>query len=432
MRILIQKFGGSSLATPECRLRAIHHIEKALGEGYALVVVVSAMGRKGDPYATDTLLGLIRENGDQLPPRETDLLLHTGEIISAAVMCSMLHARGIHATILTGGQANIITSAEHTNAYIHTIDPHRIRQELKRGHVVIVPGFQGRTADWEITTLGRGGSDTTATALGAALGAELVDIYTDVNGIMTADPRIVEEAQPLTFVTYSEICNMAHLGAKVIHPRAVEIAMQANVPIRVRSTFSDDRGTLVTSLYQGSTALGPIHDRLVIGIANVANLTQIKVYARQGQYDTQLQVFKAMARHGISVDFINVNPRGVAYTVHDRMAERAAGILTEMGYEPHLLRECAKVSVIGAGIAGVPGVMAQIVEALTSEDVPILQSADSHTTIWVLVRQSDMVKAVRALHRQFELHKSNTDHALSAFPRASDSAEQTASYDRFR
>lgn len=430
MKILVQKFGGSSLATPECRTRAIHHIEQAYREGYALVVVVSAMGRKGDPYATDTLLELIKENGDRLPPRETDLLLHTGEIISAAVMCSMLYARDIPATVLTGGQANIITSADHTNAYLQTIHPNRIREELKRGHVVIVPGFQGRTADWEITTLGRGGSDTTATALGAALGAELVDIYTDVNGIMTADPRIVEEAQPLTVVTYSEICNMAHLGAKVIHPRAVEIAMQANVPIRVRSTFSNDRGTLVTSVPPVDRSSGAIPDRLVIGIANVENLTQIKVYARQGQYDTQLQVFKAMAHHGISVDFINVNPRGVAYTVHDQMAERAAGILKELGYEPHLLRECAKVSVIGAGIAGVPGVMAQIVEALTCEDIPILQSADSHTTIWVLVRQSDMARAVRALHRQFQLHKNNTDHVEHTFSRAIGNREQAASDDR--
>lgn len=162
----------------------------------------------------------------------------------------MLNARGIKATILTGGQANIVTSDDFTNAQITTIDPSRILQDLQAGQVVIVPGFQGRTVDWEITTLGRGGSDTTATALGVALQAEMVDIFTDVEGIMTADPRIVEEAQPLEMVTYTEICNMAHLGAKVIHPRAVEIAMQANVPIRVRSTFSDDPGTLVTTMLE--------------------------------------------------------------------------------------------------------------------------------------------------------------------------------------
>lgn len=408
MRILVQKFGGSSLTTEDCRARAIHHIERALADGYALVVVVSAMGRKGDPYATDTLLQLIRENGNRLPERETDLLLHTGEVISAAVMCSLLNSRGISATVLTGGQANIITSDDFTQAQILSIDPKRIKKELEKGQVVIVPGFQGRTADWEITTLGRGGSDTTATALGVALQAEVVDIFTDVNGIMTADPRIVEEAQPLSAVTYTEICNMAHLGAKVIHPRAVEIAMQANVPIRVRSTFSDDPGTLVTTMQEIGRLSGAVRDRLIMGIAHVPNITQIKVFAKEGQYDTQLQVFKAMAQNKISVDFINVNPVGVAYTVHDEMAEKAAAILTEMGYEPQLQPHCAKVSVVGAGMTGVPGVMAQIVEALTRHDIQILQSADSHTTIWVLVREADMVQAVRALHRQFQLHSTHT------------------------
>ncbi|MGC5324060.1 aspartate kinase [Brevibacillus sp. SYSU BS000544] len=408
MRILVQKFGGSSLTTEDCRLQAIHHMEKALAEGYSLVVVVSAMGRKGDPYATDTLLDLVRGGNDYLSPRETDLLLHTGEIISASVMCSMLQSRGLRATILTGGQANIITSDDFSNAQILQIETDRIKEELEKENIVIIPGFQGRTSEWEITTLGRGGSDTTATALGVALQAEMVDIFTDVEGIMTADPRIVEEAQRLSTVTYTEICNMAHLGAKVIHPRAVEIAMQKNIPIRVRSTFSDDPGTLVTSLHDiDSLYDSMVSDRLVMGIANVPNITQIKVMARDGQYDTQLQVFKAMATNGISVDFINVNPRGVAYTVHDRMAEKAARILAEMDYEPQLLPNCAKVSVIGAGIAGVPGVMAQIVEALTKEDIQILQSADSHTTIWVLVRETDMIKAVRALHQQFQLHKTS-------------------------
>jgi len=386
-------------------MRAIYHIEKAIDEGYSLVVVVSAMGRKGDPYATDTLLQLIRNNGNTLPSREMDLLLHTGEIISATVMCSMLHARGIKAKILTGGQANIVTSDDFTQAQINHIDPARMIKELQEGNVLIVPGFQGRTEDWEITTLGRGGSDTTATALGVALEAEMVDIFTDVEGIMTADPRIVEEAQPLTTVTYTEICNMAHLGAKVIHPRAVEIAMQANVPIRVRSTFSDDPGTLVTTMLEIGKLGYAVNDRVVMGIAHVPNITQIKVANKEGQYDTQLQVFKTMATHNISVDFINVNPLGVAYTVHDELGEKAARLLTEMGYEPQLLPCCAKVSVIGAGMTGVPGVMAQIVEALTHEDIQILQSADSHTTIWVLVHEADMVRAVRALHQQFHLHQ---------------------------
>ncbi|GAA5346272.1 aspartate kinase [Planifilum fimeticola] len=398
MKILVQKFGGTSLATPELRERVVHHIRTALDEGYHLVVVVSAMGRKGAPYATDTLLEWVRNNGDALPPRELDLLLHCGEIISASVLASLLRSKGIDSCVLTGGQAGIITNNDHTNAQIITVNPVRIRQELEKGRVPIVAGFQGRTTEGEITTLGRGGSDTTATALGVALGADMVDIFTDVNGIMTADPRIVEDAVALNTVTYTEMCNLAFQGAKVIHPRAVEIAMQTNVPIRVRSTLADSPGTLVTNQ-------GEVNDRLITGITQVPGVTQIKVHAGEGQYDLQLKVFKAMAENGISIDFINVNPSGVAYTVFDEWADRAESLLRDLGFEAELNRNCAKVSAVGAGIAGVPGVMAKIVEALTDEDIQILQSADSHTTIWLLVRGEDMQRAVRALHRKFELHK---------------------------
>lgn len=408
MRILVQKFGGTSVASPELRERVVHHIKRALAEGYHLVVVVSAMGRKGDPYATDTLLGLARQYGEGLTPREQDLLMSCGEIISASTLSSLLTQHEIESCVLTGGQAGIITNNHHTNAQIVTINPKRIRRELEKGKVVIVTGFQGQTTDGEITTLGRGGSDTSATALGVALRAECVDIFTDVDGIMTADPRIVEDAAQLETVTYTEMCNLAFQGAKVIHPRAVEIAMQTNVPIRVRSTMSDHPGTLVTSVTEANRLAGEVRDWLITGITQMANVTQIKVPSKHGQLDIQLNVFKAMADNGISVDFINVNPSGIAYTVYDDLADRAEAILRELDLEPELNRHCAKVSIVGAGITGVPGVMAKIVEALTEEDIQILQSADSHTTIWVLVRGSDMVKAVRALHRKFNLHLLNT------------------------
>jgi aspartate kinase len=404
MGILVQKFGGTSVATPEQRERVLHHIQRALAEGYQLVVVVSAMGRKGDPYATDTLLGLARQYGDELAPREKDLLMSCGELISATVLSSLLSQREIKNCVLTGGQAGIVTNGQHTNAQIITVNPKRIRRELEKGKVVIVTGFQGQTTDGEITTLGRGGSDTTATALGAALRADCVDIFTDVEGIMTADPRIVEDAAHLEKVTYAEICNLAFQGAKVIHPRAVEIAMQANIPIRVRATMSDHPGTLVTNMTEIDRLAGEVRDTTIIGITQMPGVTQVKVRLKQGEYDSQLKVFKAMADAGISVDFISVNPSEIAYTVYDDLADRAESILRDLGLSPELFRHCAKVSVVGAGIAGVPGVMAKISEALTEEDIQILQSADSHTTIWVLVRGEDMVRAVRALHRKFNLH----------------------------
>ncbi len=405
MTIIVQKFGGTSVSNTELRHHVIGHIKRELSQGHSLVVVVSAMGRKGEPYATDTLLDLVKDNGNRADSRSMDLLLSCGEIISAVVLSSQLNEVGIKSTVFTGGQAGIITNRNHSDAQIMTIDSKRIREELDNNKVIIVTGFQGITIDGEVTTLGRGGSDTTATALGVALGAEVVDIYTDVNGIMTADPRIVEEAAPLSAVTYAEICNMAYQGAKVIHPRAVEVAMQSNVPVRVRSTKGEDTGTVITSNEEVRKLTKGIGDRFITGIAHVPNVTQIKVLAEDGQYDLQLKVFKAMAANHISVDFINVNPLGVVYTVFDDVADRAITILRRLGYHPEIRKNCAKVSTIGAGMAGVPGIMAMIVEALTNMDIDILQSADSHTTIWVLVKNEDMVNAVRALHRKFELDK---------------------------
>lgn len=405
MNILVQKFGGTSVATKKMRNHVLHHVQRELAKGYRLVVVISAMGRRGDPYATDTLLDLMKLEGAGLLAREQDLLVSCGEIISAAHLASLLNQHEINNCILTGGQAGIITDRQYTNAQIQTLNPQRILNELELDKVVIVTGFQGQSQDGEITTLGRGGSDTTATALGVALSAERVDIYTDVNGIMTADPSIVDDATPLEAVTYTEMCNFAFQGAKVIHPRAVEFAMQSNLPICVRSAVSDQPGTFVVSRNDKGQFTADWQDRIITGVTQMGNLTQIKVPTRRGQLDIQLKVFQSMAKNGISVDFINVNPSEIAYTVYDELADQAEQILRDLEMEPKLCRHCAKVSVIGAGIAGVPGVMAQIVEALTAEDIQIYQSADSHTTIWVLVRGEDMARSVRALHRKFGLHQ---------------------------
>lgn len=405
MKIIIQKFGGTSLRNEEGRLKAIEHIKEAKEQGYSVVVVVSAMGRKGEPYATDTFIEWIKSNGNAISYKERALLLTCGEIISSVTMSSLLNSMGIQAVAFTGQQAGIITDDQFSEAQIVSIHPARIREALAENNVVVVCGFQGATLEGEITTLGRGGSDTTATALGMALEAEYVDIFTDVDGIMTADPQIVEDASPLQSVTYSEICNLAHQGAKVIHPRAVEIAMQNNTPIRVRSTMSERLGTLVTSQAQINKLGGSLLDRLITGITQVPNITQLKVSSETPEFDLHAKVFKAMAENKISVDFINVNPSGVVYTVFEHVSDQAISILQKMGYTPRVQRHCAKVSTVGAGMAGVPGVMAMITEALTAEDIQILQSADSHTTIWVLVKDNDMVRAVNALHRKFDLHR---------------------------
>ncbi|MBB6175740.1 aspartate kinase [Anoxybacillus tengchongensis] len=400
MKIIVQKFGGTSVRDEHGRNLARKHIEKALGDGYKVVVVVSAMGRKGDPYATDTLLSLIDGANAYVTNREKDLLMACGEIISSVVFTNMLNKHGVKATAFTGAQAGFRTNNDHTNAKIIDMRCERLLRALKEHDVVVVAGFQGATENGDVTTIGRGGSDTSAAALGAALGAEWIDIFTDVEGVMTADPRIVENARPLDVVTYTEICNMAYQGAKVIHPRAVEIAMQAKVPLRIRSTYSDAPGTLVTSIGKKGS---DVKERLVTGIAHVSNITQIKVPAKEGHYDLQAEVFKAMANEGISVDFINISPNGVVYTVSSEVADRAIATLQKLGYEPTVTRGCAKVSTVGAGIAGVPGVTAKIVTALSERGIQILQSADSHTTIWVLVKEEHLKEAVNALHDAFQL-----------------------------
>ncbi len=223
---------------------------------------------------------------------------------------------------------------------------------------------------------------------------------------MTADPRIVEDARTIDTVTYHEICQMAYQGAKVIHPRAVEIAMQRNIPLRIKSTFSDAPGTLVTNM-NPDRGIGTdiTSDRIITGIAHTPNVTQIQVLTEnaQNQQLTDKRIFKAMALADISVDFISVQPEAVLYTVRDEVASKAVKILINMGFEPRVVPSCAKVSIVGAGIAGVPGVMANMVEALSDAGVTILQSADSHTTIWVLVHKEDMVTAVQTLHKKFRL-----------------------------
>jgi aspartate kinase len=404
MKLIVQKFGGTSVKDEKSREQALNHIEKALADQYKVVVVVSAMGRKGDPYATDTLLSLIGGSDSNISKREQDMLLSCGEVISSIVFTNLLLSKGITATSLTGAQAGFRTNADYSNAKIIDMKCDRLLKELETHDVVVVAGFQGAAKNGDVTTIGRGGSDTSAAALGAALNAEWIDIFTDVDGIMTADPRIAENARPLSVVTYTEVCNMAYQGAKVIHPRAVEIAMQAKVPIRIRSTYSDGLGTLVTTIHKDARGTD-IKERLVTGIAHVSNVTQIKVFAKKDQYNLQSEVFKAMASEQISVDFINISPNGVIYTVTDEMANKAVATLRNLGHEPVVENHCAKVSVVGAGIAGVPGVTSKIVSALSDNGIRILQSADSHTTIWVLVKQEDLVLAVNALHDAFELEK---------------------------
>ncbi|MFZ3576658.1 aspartate kinase [Virgibacillus sp. DJP39] len=398
MTILVQKFGGTSLQSKASISKVVSHIKNAIEKEYKLVVVVSALGRNPDPYATDTLLGLIDTSIPLYDKRETDLLLSCGETIASVVISNELQCNGIKSVALTGAQAGIITTSEHTNAKIKGINTARLLNELDKSDVVIVAGFQGQTSTGEITTIGRGGSDTTAAALGVALNAEKVEIFTDVNGIMTADPRMVKSARQLKFVTYTEMCNLAYQGAKVVHPRAVELVMQANIPLHVRSTYSNEEGTLVTN-----SSVHEIRDQLITGIAHMPAITQIKIKNRDEIHRLHSEVFKVLADAGISVDFINISPTGLLFTIPKDYTQTAVDHITKLGFHPQVNENCAKISVVGAGMRGVPGIASRIVHSLTEKGIQILQSADSHTTIWVLIHDKDVMTAVNALHSDFDL-----------------------------
>lgn len=405
MRIIVQKFGGTSVASEQGRQAVLGKIKEALAAGFAPVVVVSAMGRAGDPYATDTLIDLVGRGSTAPPaPRELDLLMSCGEIIAVTVLVQVLRTAGIEAAAMTGGQAGILTDGTYGQARILEVRPDAVRKALENGKVAVVAGFQGATAEGEITTLGRGGSDTTAAALGVALRAEMVEIYTDVDGVMTADPRFVSKARPLASMTYTEICEMAHLGAKVVHPRAVEIAMEGRIPLRIRSTFSPSPGTLVTD---GRSIAGVEikADKVVTGIAHISDIALIRITSTRDINATGqvVEIFKTMAGSGISVDMINVSPLAVNFVVRECERDKAARLLSELGLGVETQTGVAKVSVVGAGMRGVPGVMARVADCLHRAGIPILQSTDSHTNISCLVPAEQMSSAMEALHEEFEL-----------------------------
>jgi len=402
MRVVVQKFGGALLATPAGRVQVTDLIAATRQQGTSVVAVVSAIGREGDPYATDTLVRLMRDVGSQVDPRTLDLLLSTGEIISTALVAHTLVRAGCPAIALTGAQAGIITTDEFNDARILRIDVTRARLHMERGRVPVIAGFQGITPDGEITTLGRGGSDTTAVALGAALGADVVEIYKDVEGIMTADPKLVPTARPIERITYDEVSQMAALGARVLHPRAADIGREHNVRLVIKLMGSPNGGTVIVKGQELGVPI--VDDRPVVALAHLPDVVQLKVVRRPSEDLARPEsALAVLAEHGISIDLITLMPEVLAFTVKEEAVKEAANLLSKLGYQVQISAACAKVSIIGAGMRGRPGVMARVVKALHGAGVEILQTADSHTTISCLVARAQMQRALAALHDEFQL-----------------------------
>ncbi len=397
MRILVQKFGGTSLANSESREQAIEKVLEAKKSYDSIVVVVSAMGRLGEPYATDTLLSLIDIQNTKLSDRELDLLMSCGEIISCVNIANLLNEKGLKAYALTGGDAGITTDNKHRNAEILNVDTEHLQNILKEGFIAVVAGFQGKGTNNEITTIGRGGSDTTAALLGAALNAEAVEIYTDVDGIMTADPRVCPTASIIDEISYTEVFQMADSGAKVIHPRAVELARRAGIPLIIKNTFSTAKGTYITQY--NKLERRTIAEKLITSIAHRRSRVQFSV---DGDIDDE-KFFGQLADMGVSIDMINIFPQKSVFTIEDEKKSVVLELLKVFNAKYTFVESCCKVTVIGERMTGVPGVMAKIIKSLSSSGIKILQTSDSLTTIACLIKESDLEKAVKALHKDFEL-----------------------------
>jgi aspartate kinase len=402
MKILVQKFGGTSVSTPERRELAAKKILAAREAGFTPVVVISAIGRNGDSYATDTLIHLAKSAGDP-GSREMDLLMSCGEVISCVVMAGTLAGHGFRPVVLTGGQAGIRTDSDFGDATILEVDEQPVLELLRSGQLPVVAGFQGVDAKGNITTLGRGGSDVTAAILGEALKAEAVEIYTDVEGVMTADPRVVPDARIMETVHYSEVFQMAEYGAKVIHPRAVEIAMRSRVPMYIKSTLTDHKGTLITG--EDRSYKAGEGGRLITAVAHVTARTKVQITfdgTRPG-IERDDDLLRAVAEAGVSIDMINICPGLKSFIIGDEDRERLAGLLRQRGHAFELTPGMGKVTVIGSRMRGVPGVMARVARALAGAGITIHQSSDSHMTISCLVEGAGLERAVVALHGEFGL-----------------------------
>jgi aspartate kinase len=403
MPLLVQKYGGTSVGSPERIQHVAERIVRTRRAGADLVVVVSAMGD-----ATDDLIDLARQVSPRSHPREMDMLLTAGERISMALVSMAVNDRGQEAVSFTGSQSGIVTDTSHTRAKILEVKADRIKEELSRGRIVIVAGFQGVSKDREVTTLGRGGSDTTAVALAAALHAAECEIYTDVDGVYTADPRVVPGARKIPRLSYDEMLELASLGAKVLHNRSVEIARRFNVPIHVRSSFNWNEGSRVT---RGSS----MEQVVIRGIAHDMDVAKIALVGVPDRPGVASEIFQAVGGQGVNVRMI-VQASGadgkndVTFTVGKHEVNTVLPVIEEVRkkigaraflYDP----DVAMLSVVGEGLATSPGTAGRVFSALAAAGVNIDLISTSSITITCVVRQADAERAVRSLHEALELER---------------------------
>lgn len=404
MGLIVQKFGGTSVGSIERILNVAECVREEIARGNQVVVVVSAMGK-----TTDQLVSMAKELSPQPNKREMDMLLTTGEQVTISLLSMALNTKGIPAVSFTGWQAGIVTEPVHGNARISNINTEAVRGQLEAGKVVIVAGFQGISEEGEITTLGRGGSDTTAVALAAALQADKCDIYTDVTGVFTTDPRYVKGARKLRSVSYDEMLELANLGAGVLHPRAVEFAKNYNVRLEVRSSMEKVEGTVI----EGEASME--QNLVVRGVAFEDEITKVTVLGLTNSITSLSTIFTTLAKNHINVDIIiqsttETGTANLSFSIHTDDWLETLNVLEDnkavLGYEQlDAENKLAKVSIVGSGMISNPGVAAQMFEVLATNNIPIKMVSTSEIKVSAVVEEKHMLRAVEALHKTFELDR---------------------------
>ncbi|MTI84069.1 MAG: aspartate kinase [Firmicutes bacterium] len=400
--LVVQKYGGSSVANPKRIRRVAQRVVEMHRQGHQIIVVVSAMGD-----TTDKLIELVKEITTNPSEREMDRLLSTGEQVTIALLAMAINSIGEDVISLTGPQVGIKTDSIHSKARIIDIDTGRLQQEINDDKIIVVAGFQGINEENDITTLGRGGSDTTAVAIAASMNADLCEIFTDVDGVYTTDPRMVPEARKLDAITYDEMLELAHLGAVVLHPRAVECAKLYNIPIHVRSSFNHNLGTIVKEVTDMEK------DMVVAGIAYDLNVTKIGIFDVPDEPGIAHKIFSSLAEKNVNVDMIiqsamrnQVN--SISFTVSQTDLRHALNVVEnikdDIGYKGYTHdQDVAKVSIVGAGMVSNPGVAAMMFEALALENINLEMISTSDIKVSCIIKKELADIAVKALHKKFNL-----------------------------
>lgn len=406
LSLIVQKYGGSSVANADLIKNVAKRVIEGYEEGNQMIVVVSAMGD-----TTDHLIELMEDITDDPDPREVDMLLTTGEQVSIALLTMAIHALGYPAISLTGSQMKIKTNEKHNQAMITDIDTTRLKKELAENKIVIVAGFQGVNENQDFTTLGRGGSDTTTVAVAAAINADRCEIYSDVEGVYTADPRIVKNASKLDYISYEEMLELANLGANVLHPRAVELANTYNLKLYIASSFNKTTGTIV----RGDEKMEG--KKNVVGAAS--DLGEIKITVEKVPDEPGIagKMFRSLADYGVNVDMIIQNLQrdelnDITFTINQEQEKLAIKVLenirSEIRFNNYSIdRDVAKISIVGAGMQSTPGIAARMFTSLGENNINIGMITTSEIKISCLIKKDDANKALNVLHQEFKLDKIN-------------------------